>query len=102
MRGATYAGTGVTVTVSTRTTVLFTRTVSYRVTYTVSVRVGCTSPFDTLIRVSDVVLRRSFAVSCCAANELAIESAAARPSAQVVMERTRITEFPPGALHAAT
>src|SRR6266513_1717406 len=86
----TGTGGGVTVTVSTRVTVFV--TVSYRVMNTVSTRGGAaTSPFDTLSRVWDVV--RSLVVSCCAANELANESAAARPSAQVVMERTRITKL---------
>src|SRR3954471_3901803 len=79
---------GVTVTVSTRVSVVL--TVSYRVTYTVSTRVVTTSPGDSFeigIRCDDVV-RRSRVVSCvcCAANVLAATvSAAARPSAQVVM-----------------
>src|SRR5687767_12659980 len=100
--GTTIGAGGVTVTVSTRTIVLFTRTVSYRVTYTVSTRGGvATSPFETVIRCSDG--RRRRVVSCdCAETELESVSAAARPSAQVVMLRTRILKSPPGALHAAT
>src|SRR5688500_1018711 len=101
--GITSGAGGVTVTVSTRTIVLLTRTVSYRVTYTVSVRtVVTTSPFEMLIRWSDG--RRSRLVSCdCAADSLVTSvSAAARPSAQVVILRTRILITPPGALHAAT
>src|SRR5687767_917756 len=46
---------------------------------------------------------RSRVVSCCCAAKLLTSvSAAARPSAQVVMLRTRIQISPPGALHAAT
>src|SRR5687768_10026573 len=63
---------------------------------------GATSPFEMLIRCSDG--RRSFVVSVdCAADSLDPSvSAAARPSAQVVILRTRIQITPPGALHAAT